>query len=321
MTHDYVIIGAGPAGLACAIEAEKLGRSCLVLDKGCLANTIYSLPADLIFFSTPDLLQIGELVFISQNFRPARAEVLKYYRAVADHYRLKVSAFEKVTAVVGENGGFTVETLRHNGERRAHKARNVVFATGYYDNPNMLHIHGEGFSAKVSHYYSEAHPYSGMDVAIIGGKNSAVEAALNLYRAGARVTIIHRGPSLSDSVKYWVRPDIEKRLEGGQIKAMFMSEVAEIHPAGIMVRNRSTGEVKGIPNDFVFALTGYHPDVTLLKSCGVEVDQYTLAPLHNPETLETNVPGIYVAGSIVAGLNNNKVFIENSREHGKLIIR
>jgi len=319
MSHDYLIIGAGPAGLACAIEAEKKNLDYVVVDKGCIADAIYRFPADLVFFSTPDLLSIGNALFITESFRPTRIEVLNYYRAVVDHYGLKIATYEKVESIEPQTGSFNVHTLAGSGEKRVRGADKVIVATGYYDHPNMLGIKGEEL-AKVSHYYTEAHPYHNREVAIIGGKNSAVEAALLFYRAGACVTMIHRGAGISDSVKYWVRPDIEKRLETGQIKAMFNSEVVGIEPDSIEVKNNNTSETVKLKNDFVFALTGYHPGAGLLSGCGASIDSETLAPQHNPDTLETSVPGLYVAGSIVAGKNNNKVFIENSRQHGKKII-
>ena len=318
MELDVLIVGAGPAGLACAIEAGNSGLSNVIIEKGCLANSIYNFPADMTFFSTPELMQIGELAFISQSFRPNRIETLNYYRAVEAHYGLNINTYESVESIKPDAERFIVSTTTRAGEARSYDVAKVIVATGYCDNPNKLNIEGEDLP-KVSHYYTEAHPYNDCDVAIIGGKNSAVEAALTFHRVGARVTLIHRGPQLSDSVKYWVRPEIEKRLEDGKVTALFNSEVTKIEQGTIAVRNSSTDKTTHLKNDFVFALTGYHPDVDLLKSCGVEIDTATLAPKHDPNTLETNVPGLYVAGSIVAGTNNNKVFIENSREHGKLI--
>ncbi|VAX24154.1 Thioredoxin reductase [hydrothermal vent metagenome] len=319
MSLDYLIIGAGPAGLSCAVEAHKKGSEYLVIDKGCIVNSIFNFPADMLFFSTPELLTIGELVFVTQNFRPTRMEVLKYYLAVAEHYDLDINTFENVDEINKNGQGFKVKTSKQSGGENAYEAKNVVVATGYYDWPNMLGIEGEDLP-KVSHYYGEAHAYHGKDVAIIGAKNSAVEAAITFQRSGAKVTIIHRGEGISDSVKYWVRPDIEKRLETGDIKALFDSEVVKIHPDHLDIKNNITGEVTELENDFLFALTGYRPDEKLLKGCGVTVDSKTIAPEHNPDTMETNVPGLYVAGSIASGVNNNKIFIENSREHGKVIV-
>ncbi|VAX15598.1 Thioredoxin reductase [hydrothermal vent metagenome] len=319
MSLDYLIIGAGPAGLACAIEAQRKNLDYVVVDKGCITDAIYRFPADLVFFSTPDRLAIGDALFITESFRPTRIEVLNYYRSVVDHYGLKIAAYEKVESIKADSGSFNVHTLLGSGEKRVRKADKVIVATGYYDHPNMLGIQGEDLP-KVSHYYTEAHPYHNCDVAIIGGKNSAVEAALAFCRAGARVTMIHRGATVSGSVKYWVRPDIDKKLEAGEIKAMFDSEVVRIKPDAIEVKNNDSGDTVKLKNDFVFALTGYHPGAELLTGCGARIDSDTLAPEHNLDTLETSVPGLYVAGSIVAGKNNNKVFIENSREHGKKIV-
>ena len=314
---DYVIVGAGPAGLACGIEAAKKGFDYLILDKGCVVNSIYRFPADMIFFSTPELLEIGETLFVTDSFRPPRSQVLKYYMAVVRHYDLKVAVYREVTAVEKTEHGFDVKTLSPAGATDVIKTKKVILATGYYDNPNMLGMEGEELE-KVSHYYGEGHPYRDMDVAIIGGKNSAVESSLAFCRAGARVTLIHRGQTLSDSVKYWVRPDIEKRIESGDITALFNSVVAKVEPDSITVV--SNGSEKKLKNDFLFALTGYHPDIGFLKKCGIKFDPETLVPEHDAANLETNVPGLHLAGSIAAGINCNKIFIENSRHHGKMII-
>ncbi len=310
---DTLIIGAGPAGLACGIEAARLGVDYLIVDKGGLVDAIYRFPADMTFFSTADLMSVGDLLFVSPSFRPSRIETLKYYRGVADHYGLNLSPYTGVTAIVKVGEGFGVATTR--GDLYA---RRVIVATGYYDQPNLLGIPGEEMP-KVSHYYTEAHPYRECDVAVVGGKNSAVEAAMNFARAGARVTMIHRGATLSDSVKYWVRPDIEKMIEKGKVVARFSSKVTAIRREEIDVARVDGGESETVANDFVFALTGYHPDTPLLAAAGVIVDPTTLAPTYDASTLETNVPGLYVAGSLVAGRENNKVFIENSREHGRMI--
>ncbi len=319
MSYDFIVIGAGPAGLACAIEAKKRNLKYLVIEKGCLVNSVYKFPTDMVFFTTPELLSIGELVFVSNSFRPTRMEGLNYYRAVASYYDLTINTYEEVTGITQASGSFEVATNNMAGKTTRYSADKVIIATGYYDNPNMLGIEGEE-RKKVSHYYTEAHPYNGCEVAIIGGKNSAVEAALLYQRAGANVTIVHRGPTISDSVKYWVRPDIEKRLESGKIKAMFNSRVTKIDPDTITVTDTNSGNTIEIANDFVFALTGYHPDVELLRQAGVRIDERTKAPEYDKESFETNVPGLYVAGSIAAGINNNKIFIENSRGHGKSIM-
>lgn len=314
---DYLIVGAGPAGLACAIEFAGNRRQYLVLDRGCAVNSIYRFPADMTFFSTPELLEIGEAVFVTESFRPTRMQVLKYYMSVIRRYGLETASYREAVSVVKKDGGFEVVTVTAGGKEEIIKSKKVVLATGYYDNPNRLGIEGEQLD-KVSHYYGEAHPYYGKDVAVVGGKNSAVEASLSLYRAGARVTLIHRGDGLSEAVKYWVRPEIEKRLQEGAIKSMFGAVVTKVTPDGIVVESDST--TKTLKNDFVFLLTGYHPDAGLLKRCGVRFDPVTLVPEHDPETLETNVPGLHLAGSIVGGANCNKIFIENSRHHGRMII-
>jgi thioredoxin reductase (NADPH) len=314
---DYLIVGAGPAGLSCAIEAKKNGLSYLVVDKGCAVNSIYRFPSDMSFFSTPELLEIGDAVFVTDSFRPTRAQVLKYYMSVIRHYGLNIASYREVTDIAKEDRGFKVTAVAANGNTEVMKSRKLILATGYYDNPNKLGIDGEELE-KVSHYYGEAHPYYDKDVAVIGGKNSAVEASLAFYRAGARVTLIHRGKALSDAVKYWIRPDIEKRLQEGEIKALFNSVVKKVRPDSITVQ--CDGTEKTVKNDFVFALTGYHPDMGFLKRCGIRFDPKTLVPEHNSENLETNVPGLYLAGSIAAGMNCNKIFIENSRHHGKMII-
>ena len=289
----------------------------LIVDKGCAVDSIYRFPADMTFFSTPELLEIGETAFVTDSFRPTRSQVLKYYMSVIRHYDLKLSVYREVTAIEPKDYGFDVTTVSPASETDTIKTKKVILATGYYDNPNMLGIEGEELK-KVSHYYGEGHPYRDMDVAVIGGKNSSVESSLAFCRAGARVTLIHRGEKLSDSVKYWVRPDIEKRLENGDINALFNTVVVKVEPDSITVV--SNGSERKLKNDFLFALTGYHPDIGFLEKCGVKFDPETLVPEHNSGNLETNVPGLHLAGSIAAGMNCNKIFIENSRHHGRMII-
>jgi thioredoxin reductase (NADPH) len=319
MIYDLLIIGAGPAGLACAIEATKKKLSYTVIDKGCAVNSIYRFPADMVFFSTPELLSIGELVFVSQNFRPNRIEALNYYRAVIAHYQLSITPYEAVTQIVKREEQFKVSTTTAHGGVKTYAAKKVIVATGYYDHPNRLMVEG-GNLPQVSHYFTEAHPFHDRDVVVIGGKNSAVEAALTLHRVGARTTLIHRGATLSSSVKYWVRPEIDKRIESGGIPAFFDTTVTAIRPGFVDMVNHFTGTTNSVAADHVFALTGYHPDQQLLASAGVSIDPESLAPTCDPVTLETNVPGLYVAGSIVAGKNCNTIFIENSRDHGKFIV-
>jgi thioredoxin reductase (NADPH) len=317
---DLIIIGGGPSGLACAIEAAGAGLDYLVIEKGCLVNSLYHYPTQLIFFTTPELLEIGDLPFVCEREKPNRIEALKYYRRVADTYHLRVNKYENVLKVSGSDGNFRIDTeLILTGEKQSYRARKIIIAIGYFDQPNYLGIPGEDLP-KVSHYYKDAHPFYDRDVAIIGGANSAAIAALDLYRHGARVTLIHRGPELRSSIKYWILPDIENRLKNGEIKALFQTIVTEIKSAAIMVCNLKTNEKSELPNDFVFALTGYHTDNDFLRSCGIGIDPETMKPAFNPETLESNVSGIYLAGVVTAGKETGKIFIENGRFHGGQII-
>ena len=312
-TFDMIVVGAGPSGLSCAIEAKKAGLSVLVLDKGSLVDAIRRFPTDLIWFSTPELLEIGGIPFTCSTMRPTRKDTLVYYQRVAQHYELDVRTFEPVDSIQRADGAFTVSTAARTGYRSA----NVVIATGYFDNPNLLGVPGESLS-DVRHHYDEPFKYSGCNVAVVGGRNSAVEAVLDLFRHGARVTLIHRGEKLSDGVKYWVLPDIENRIKSGEVKTLFSTTVREIREKSLLVN--TPGGPSELPNDFTFVLIGFHPDTAHLKSYGVNINPETLAPTHNEKTFETNVPGIYVAGSIVAGKYNNKVFVENGRAHGAVIV-
>ncbi|MBI4464895.1 MAG: YpdA family putative bacillithiol disulfide reductase [Acidobacteria bacterium] len=321
--YDVIIVGAGPTGLACAIEARKRGLTHLVLDKGCVVNSLYHYPTNMVFFTTPDLLEIGDVPFTSVRAKPTRQEALKYYRLVAHHYQLLIHQYEEVQGVGGSDGQFEVWTRTADGNTRRHQARKVVLALGYYDQPNKLGIPGEDLP-KVSHYYREAHPYYQCDVAVIGGKNSAAEAALDLYRHGARVTLIHRSARLSDQIKYWLRPDLENRIKEEAIRALFDTRVLEIRPDCIRVApshaTEEEGTIQTLKNDFVFAMTGYHPDAEFLKRIGVEVEPRRMRPYCNPETLETNIAGLYLAGTLIAGLDTNEIFIENGRFHGHQIL-
>ncbi|MBI2816917.1 MAG: YpdA family putative bacillithiol disulfide reductase [Acidobacteria bacterium] len=320
-SYDVVIVGGGPTGLACAIEAKRRGLTHLVLEKGCVVNSILHYPVNMVFFTTPELLEIGDIPMVSQREKPTRVEALKYYRLVAQRLQLNIHQYERVVKICGADGRFELLTRTRTGDPSCYTSRKVVLATGYYDIPNLLGIPGEDLP-KVSHYYTEAHPYYDCDVAVIGGANSAAEAALELFRSGARVTLIHREPTLSHRIKYWVRPDIENRIKNGQIKALFETEVVEIRPDSILVApvNASGGQVETLPNDFVFALTGYRPDEEFLQSAGVRLEPVRRRPECNPKTLESNVPGLYLAGVIVAGLDSHEVFIENGRLHGKLVL-
>src|SRR5437867_3572226 len=324
MTHedrvqDVLIIGAGPTGLACAIEAEKTGLDYLVIEKGCIVNSIQNFPVQMTFFTTPELLEIGGLPLVTPYEKPTRIEALKYYRRVADTYRLKIQLYEAVLSVEGSDGDFLLKTETKDHEIRRYRARKIVLATGYYDIPNYLNIPGENLG-KVSHYYTEAHPYYNQDVAVIGGKNSAAIAALDLYRSGARVTLIHRGYELSDSIKYWIKPDIENRIKNGEIAAFLGTSVIEIASGHIVLKD-GAGRTWDLKNDFVFALTGYRPDVEFFKSIGIQVNSSDQKPVYNKETFESNIPGVYLAGVVVAGIMTNEVFIENGRFHGEIVTR
>ncbi len=317
---DIIIIGGGPTGLACAIEAQRAGFSHLVIEKGCVVNSLYNYPAQLVFFTTPELLEIGDLPFVCEREKPVRIEALKYYRRVVDTYQLRVNQYEKVARVTGSDGNFLVETESTlTGEKHSYLSRKIIVAIGYYDYANRIGIPGEDLP-KVSHYYKDAHPFYDREVAIIGGANSAAIAALDLYRHGARVTMIHRGEQLRRTIKYWILPDIENRIANGEVKAHFQTLVTEIKPSTIRIRNLATGEESELPNDFVFALTGYHTDNDFLRSMGIEIDPETMKPSFNHETMESNARGIYLAGVVTAGKETGKIFIENGRFHGGQII-
>lgn len=317
MKHfDAIVVGAGPTGLACGIELRRRGVNTLLIEKGCVVNSLYHYPTNMVFFTTPELLEIGDIPMTSLNEKPGRTEALKYYRRVADHYKLNIHQYETVLGIHGQDGGFIVPTEDAKGCRQEYMAKKIILATGYYDVPNRLNVPGED-SAKVIHYYKEAHPYYNHDVAVIGAKNSAAIAALELYWTGARVTLIHRGAGISDSVKYWIKPNIENRIKNGEIKGYFHSNVREIGPDSIVV---STPDgLLTMKNDFVFAMTGYRPDLKFLGDLGITLQPDTLRPCTNPETLESERPGIFLAGVIVAGMHTNEIFIENGRFHGKLI--
>jgi thioredoxin reductase (NADPH) len=315
-SFDVVVVGAGPTGLACGIELQQRGLKTVLVEKGCVVNSIYHYPANMTFFTTPELLEIGNIPMTSLNDKPNRTEALKYYRKVAEHFRLEIRQYERVDRIAGGDGAFQVFTTDRLECRHEYQARKIVLATGYYDVPNMLDVPGEDLG-KVLHYYKEAHPYYNHDVAVIGAKNSAAIAALELWWTGARVTLIHRGPGISDSVKYWIKPNIENRIKNGEIRAYFHSRVVEIRPDSIRVATPD-GEVL-LKNDFVFALIGYRPDLAFLNATGIALEPDTLRPRTNPETLESERAGVYLAGVIVAGMHTNEIFIENGRLHGRLI--
>jgi thioredoxin reductase (NADPH) len=315
--YDIICIGAGPTGLACAIEAKRAGMNPLVIDKGCLCNSIYHYPVNMVFFTTPELLEIGDLPLISAAEKPVRVEALKYYRKAAEHYELELRLFERVLRVHGHDGNFTVVTQTEKGIEARYNSKKIGVATGYYDLPNVMGIPGEDLP-HVSHYYTEPFEFWNQDVVVIGGKNSAAETALDLYRNGVRVTLVHRNAELGSSIKYWVRPDIENRIKAGQVKALFETRVKQITREEVIVQN-GAGE-KRLPARQVFALTGYHPDYAFIESLGVKLDPDTRKPALDPNTLESNVPGIHLAGVVIGGRHTGDIFIENGRFHGKQII-
>jgi thioredoxin reductase (NADPH) len=313
---DLLVIGAGPTGLACAIESQKIGLRVVLVDKGCLCNSLFHYPAHMTFFTTSERLEIGGIPFPSPNAKPSRDEALQYYRLVAVYYKLDVRQYQCVKKVTGSDGAFTVHTEDRFGRPGAIQTRKLVISSGYYDLPNYMNIPGENLS-KVHHYYVDPHPYFAMNVAVIGGKNSASIAALELWRSGARVTLIYHGPGIQPHVKYWIKPDIENRIKDGEIKAYFNTNVVEILPDSLTLETPEG--LVSVANDFVFAMTGYHPDFTFLERLGVNFEGPDRCPRCDPDSLESNVPGIYLAGVIVAGSRTNEIFIENGRFHGRQI--
>src|SRR3984885_6520854 len=312
--YDLICIGAGPTGLASAIEEKRAGMRPLVIDKGCLCNSIYHYPANMIFFTTPELLEIGDLPLTTQAEKPTRIEALKYYRKCAEHYELDVRLYELVLRVEGSDDHFTVVTRTKNGTENKYGARKIVVATGYYDLPNELGVKGENLP-HVSHYYTEPFAYWREPVVVVGGKSSAAEAALELYRNGAHVTLVHRDAELGASIKYWLRPDIQNRIKAGQVKAMFETRVKEITENEVVVVNKS-GETR-LPAKRGFLLTGHHPDYDFLQSLGIKLDPDSKRPVMDPNSLESNVPGIHLAGVIIGGRFPGEGFIESGRSHGK----
>ncbi|MBZ5662605.1 MAG: YpdA family putative bacillithiol disulfide reductase [Acidobacteriia bacterium] len=316
-TYDLICIGAGPTGLACAIEAKRAGLRPLVIDKGCLCNSLYHYPVNMVFFTTPELLEIGDLPLTCATEKPTRTDALKYYRKCVEHYGLDLRLGHRVESVEGSDRRFIVHTRDEQGIVTQFAAKKIAVATGYYDLPNRIGVPGEDLP-HVSHYYTEPHPFWRRNVVVIGGKNSAAEAALDMYRTGVNVTMVVRKNELGSTIKYWVRPDIENRIKAGQIHALFNTEVKRFEPGRVIVSNH-TGE-KALPADQVFALTGYHPDFEFLRSMGISLDPETNKPHMNPQTHESNVPGIYLAGVVIGGNHTSEIFIENGRFHGKQII-
>ncbi|RPI57137.1 MAG: YpdA family putative bacillithiol disulfide reductase [Acidobacteria bacterium] len=316
--RDVTIVGAGPAGLAAGIAAKRAGLDYSIIEKGVLVNSIFGFPVNMVFFTTPELLEIGGLPLVSPFEKPTRIEALRYYRRVVDTYDLKIEFGEQVVNVQSEsNGTFAVETRSEKGVRRIRHSRNVIFAIGYFDHPNYIGVPGEDLP-HVSHYYSEPHGFYRKQVVIVGGGNSAAEAALELYRSGAHVTLVHRQPQLKASIKYWVKPDIENRIKEGSVHGLFNTHVVEIQPSQVVVER--DGSKEEIPADAVFLLTGYHPDCDLYRRAGIRLHRETMVPEFDPETFETNVPGIFLAGGAICGRDTSNIFIENGRFHGERII-
>lgn len=307
-----IIIGAGPIGLATGIQLQKKGIPFQIIERGCLVNSLYHYPTNMTFFSTSDKLEIGDVPFISHGFKPTRSEALEYYRRVAEHYKLPINLYESVISVEGEDGNFTVTT-----DRSEYKAKKVVVATGFYGSANKMNIPGEDLP-KVKHYYDEPHPYAWQNVLVVGAGNSGVDVALECYRSGAHVTMAVRYGEIKPSVKYWVKPDIENRIKFGEIDAYFNTEVKEIREREVVLETPE-GE-KTIPNDFVLAMTGYHPNYELMEALGIELtEDENCMPVHKEDSLETNRRGMYVAGVVCGGLDTSRLFIENSRVHADQI--
>lgn len=316
--EQVIIIGAGPCGLAAAIELQAIGITPLIIEKRNVVHSISQYPTYMHFFSTPELLEIGGIPFTTANDKPSRVEALSYYRNVALRHHVRINAYEAVTAIRPQpDGTFELDSHDRSGELKQYRAAAVIVATGYFDHPNELGIPGEK-TDKVTHFFREAHPYTGMNVAIIGGSNSAIDAALELERAGARVTVIYRGEQYSSSIKPWVRPLFEGLVNKGRIQMRFASRVIEIKPRSVVISHQATGEQDELPNDFVLALTGFHPDRGFLSSFGVTIEEEGY-PTFNDETMESNVPGIYLAGVVASRHQANEIFIESGRFHGRKI--
>ena len=316
---DLAVVGAGPCGIAGGAAARKRGRDAILFDRGCVTSSLVGYPYYMRFFSTSDRLEIGGVPFSTPNPNPSRREALVYYRGVVRHFGIDVHQYEEVTGIGGEEGDFVVHTRQADGREERYGARAVVVATGGFHEPNYLEVPGEDLE-KVRHYYREPYPYFDQDVLVVGGGNSAVEAALELYRNDARVTLVHFEDDLDAGVKPWIVPDIRNRLDKGQVAVHWRSRGAEVRPGSVLQRQEETGETTEIDNDWVLAMTGWRSDPRLLRDLGVTVDEETGVPSHDPETMETDVPGVFIAGVLAAGHDANKIFIENGRMHGKRIL-
>jgi thioredoxin reductase (NADPH) len=316
--YDIICIGAGPTGLACAIDAKREGLRPLVLDKGCLCNSLFHYPTNLVFFTTPERMEIGDLPMTTVSGKPTRPEALKYYRRAVEHYALETHLYTTVDRISGHDGAFAVHAHENSGAKKEYRAKKIIIATGYYDRSNPLNIPGETLP-HVSHYFTEPHPYWNQDVVVIGARNSAAEAALDLFRGGARVTLIHRGAELGRTLKYWVKPDIQNRINANEVRAIFNTRVTRIELGKVWLQNGDSAE-RSIPAAAVFAMTGYHPDFSFLEQQGIKLDPETRKPQLNPQSLESNVSGIHLAGVVVGGKQTSDIFIENGRFHGRQII-
>ena len=313
-TFDLIIIGGGPIGLACGLEAKKKKLNYLIIEKGPLVNSLYNYPVNMTFFSTSEKLEIDNIPFISIKPKPSKQEALEYYHRIASNNNLKINLFEKVENVLRKEKCFNVKT-----NKSSYLANKIIVATGFYDIPNRLNIPGENLS-KVSHYYNDPHYYAGMKTVVVGASNSAVDAALEIYRKGGEVTMVVRGDDIGERVKYWVRPDIINRIKEGSIDAFFNSELKEVKQHAVVIKKENEQDVT-INNDFVLALIGYQPNISFLEKMGIQItDEQLKIPSYNESTMETNVPGIYLAGVICGGMETHKWFIENSRIHAKMII-
>ncbi|MBJ2173313.1 YpdA family putative bacillithiol disulfide reductase [Aureibaculum sp. A20] len=314
-TLDVLIIGAGPIGIACALEAKKKNLTYVIVEKGVLVNSLYNYPTNMTFFSTSEKLEIDDIPFISSNAKPNKKEALEYYRRIVSSNKLNVNLFEKVETVKSENDCYIVST-----DKNIYQAKHIVISTGFYDIPNYLNVPGEELP-KVFHYYDDPHYFSEQDVVVVGASNSAVDAALEIYRKGGSVTMIIRGENIGNRVKYWVKPDIVNRIEEGSIKAYYYSEIKEILKDNVVISTKEGKEIT-LKNDFVVALTGYQPNFDFLKNIGIQLSTDGLKkPAYNPDTMESNLKGIYLAGVICGGKETHKWFIENSRIHAKMIIK
>jgi thioredoxin reductase (NADPH) len=313
--YDVLIVGAGPCGLSCGIEAQQQGLTYAVLDKGSITESIRRYPVDMTFFSSADNIAIGDVPFTSLNLRPSRTEALKYYRKVVDHFQLNIHIFTEVSDIQQQEGIFILQT--NQGEYRTKK---VVLAIGYYDIPRTLGVPGEDLP-HVTHYYDEPYRYTGTNAIVVGGANSAVETALDLYWNGVNVTMVHIFEGIDKTAKYWIVPDLENRIKKGEVQAYFQSRVTEISEKDVTIENLLTGEIQKLPSDFVFLMIGYHPDAKFLRKVGIRLNGEMLIPEIDPETFESNIPGIYLGGSVIGGEETKKVFIENGKLHAQPIMQ